>query len=49
VYFIMGRDKLYAPFMSSRRDAIEKTEVAYAERCLKEPELAAPQTAGMVG
>jgi hemerythrin len=25
---IMGRDKLYAPFMASRRDAVEKAEAA---------------------
>jgi hemerythrin-like metal-binding protein len=46
---IMGRDKLYAPFMTSRRDAVEKAEAAYAERSLKEPELAALQNTGMVG
>ena len=46
---IMGRDKLYAPFMTSRRDAVEKAEAAYAERGLKEPELAALQNAGTVG
>ena len=43
---IMGRDKLYAPFMTSRRDAVEKAEAAYAERVVKEPELAALQNAG---
>ena len=46
---IMGRDKLYAPFMISRRDAVEKAEAAYAERSFKEPQLAALQNAGMVG
>ena len=43
---IMGRDKLYAPFMISQRDAVEKAEAAYAERLVKEPQLAALQDAG---
>jgi hemerythrin-like metal-binding protein len=46
---IMGRDKLYAPFMTSRRDAVEKAEAAHAERALKEPQVAAPQDVGMAG
>ncbi len=29
---IMGRDKLYEPFMAGRRDAVQKAEAAYAER-----------------
>jgi hemerythrin-like metal-binding protein len=45
---IMGRDKLYAPFMSSRRDAVAKAEAAYAERLGREPELAALHDAGTI-
>lgn len=43
---IMGRDKLYAPFMTSRRDAVAEAEAAYAERLAREPDLAALQKAG---
>jgi hemerythrin-like metal-binding protein len=46
---IMGRDKLYAPFMTSRRDAVEKAEAAYAERSRKETKIAALQNAGTIG
>ncbi len=43
---IMGRDKLYAPFMTSRGEAVAKAEAALAERLGKEPELAALKRAG---
>jgi hemerythrin len=43
---IMGRDKFYAPFMTSRRDAVARAEAAYAERIAREPDLAALRNAG---
>ncbi len=43
---IMGRDKLYAPFMTSRGDVVAKAEAAYAERLAGDPDLAALQNTG---
>jgi hemerythrin len=43
---IMGRDKFYAPFMTSRRDAVARAEAAYAERIARESDLAALRNAG---
>lgn len=43
---IMGRDKLYAPFMASRAEAVEGADRAYAEDLANKPRTVARLEAG---